>query len=105
MKPLAMLIGIAAVLIGLTLVTPFAFTTFGDNAYIALTILAGLLTIAATRVGTVAMRSVLATMNGTTRKSGTATATRRVRPARASASSTMLPGVPRGATITWFALA
>ncbi len=50
MKPLAMLIGIAAVLIALTSVTPFAFRTLGDNAYIALTITAGLLTIVATRV-------------------------------------------------------
>jgi alpha-1,6-mannosyltransferase len=50
MKPFAMLIGIAAVLIGLTSVTPFAFETFGDNAYIALTITAGLLTAMATRV-------------------------------------------------------
>jgi alpha-1,6-mannosyltransferase len=50
MKPLAMLIGIAATLIALTSVTPFAFETLGDNAYIALTIAAGLLTIAATRV-------------------------------------------------------
>jgi alpha-1,6-mannosyltransferase len=47
MKPL---IGIGAGLIGLTLVTPFAFERAGDNAYIALTILAGLLTIMATRV-------------------------------------------------------
>ena len=50
MKPFAMLIGIAAVLTGLTSVTPFAFETFGDNAYIALTITAGLLTVMATRV-------------------------------------------------------
>jgi alpha-1,6-mannosyltransferase len=50
MKPFAMLIGIAAVLMGLTSVTPFAFETFGDNAYIALTITAGLLTAMATRV-------------------------------------------------------
>jgi len=50
MKPLAMLIGIAAALIALTSVTPFAFETFGDNAYIALTISAGLLTVMATRL-------------------------------------------------------
>jgi hypothetical protein len=50
MKPLAMLIGIAAVLMGLTSVTPIAFETFGDNAYIALAITAGLLTVMATRV-------------------------------------------------------
>jgi alpha-1,6-mannosyltransferase len=48
-KPLAILIGFAAVLIGLTSVTPSAFRTFGDNAYIALTIAAALLAIAATR--------------------------------------------------------
>jgi alpha-1,6-mannosyltransferase len=50
MRPLAGLIGIAIILIGLTSVTPFAFETFGDNAYIALTIAAGLLTIVATRL-------------------------------------------------------
>jgi alpha-1,6-mannosyltransferase len=50
MKPLAMLIGIAAVLIGFTAVTPFAFKTLGDNAYITLTMLTGVLTIVATRV-------------------------------------------------------
>ena len=50
MKPLAMLIGIAAALIALTSVTPFAFETLGDNAYIALTIAAALLTLVATRV-------------------------------------------------------
>jgi alpha-1,6-mannosyltransferase len=48
--PLLRLAGIGAVLAALTLVTPFAFETAGDNAYIALTISAGLLTIAATRV-------------------------------------------------------
>jgi alpha-1,6-mannosyltransferase len=50
MKPLAGLVGIAIILIGLTSVTPFAFETFGDNAYIALTIAAGLLTVVATRL-------------------------------------------------------
>jgi alpha-1,6-mannosyltransferase len=50
MKPLAGLVGIAIILIALTSVTPFAFETFGDNAYIALTIAAGLLTIVATRL-------------------------------------------------------
>jgi alpha-1,6-mannosyltransferase len=50
MSPLARLIGIAAVLIALTSVTPFAFRTLGDNAYIALTMVAGLFTIVATRV-------------------------------------------------------
>jgi hypothetical protein len=46
--PLHLLAGLGAVLIGLTLVTPFAFETHGDNAFIALTIAAGLLVIAAT---------------------------------------------------------
>jgi alpha-1,6-mannosyltransferase len=46
--PLHLLAGIGAVLVGLTLVTPFAFEAGGDNAFMALTILAGLLTIAAT---------------------------------------------------------
>jgi alpha-1,6-mannosyltransferase len=50
MSPLARLIGIAAALIALTSVTPFAFRALGDNAYIALTMVAALLTIAATRV-------------------------------------------------------
>jgi alpha-1,6-mannosyltransferase len=49
MSPLARLIGIAAALIALTSVTPFAFRTLGDNAYIALTMIAALLTIVATR--------------------------------------------------------
>ncbi|HXB79019.1 MAG TPA: hypothetical protein VNX23_16715 [Bradyrhizobium sp.] len=40
--------GIGVALAGLTLVTPFAFQDYGDNAFIALTIVAGLLTIAAT---------------------------------------------------------
>jgi alpha-1,6-mannosyltransferase len=48
--PLHLLAGIGAVLIVLTLVTPFAFEAGGDNAFIALTILAGLLTVVATRV-------------------------------------------------------
>lgn len=48
--PLHLLAGIGAVLLGLTLVTPSAFEAFGDNAFIALTIAAGLLTIAATRL-------------------------------------------------------
>jgi hypothetical protein len=48
--PLHLLTGIGAVLVALTLVTPFAFEAGGDNAFIALTILAGLLTIAATRL-------------------------------------------------------
>src|ERR1700723_4650051 len=50
MSPLAWLIGIAVLLIALTSVTPFAFRTLGDNAYIALTMVAGLFTIVATRV-------------------------------------------------------
>jgi alpha-1,6-mannosyltransferase len=48
--PLHLLAGIGAVLIALTLVTPFAFEAGGDNAFIALTIPAGLLTIVATRL-------------------------------------------------------
>jgi hypothetical protein len=48
--PLHLLAGIGAVLVALTLVTPFAFEAGGDNAFIALTILAGLLTIVATRL-------------------------------------------------------
>jgi alpha-1,6-mannosyltransferase len=50
MSPRAKLIGIAAALIALTSVTPFAFRTLGDNAYIALTMVAALLTIVATRL-------------------------------------------------------
>jgi alpha-1,6-mannosyltransferase len=46
--PLYLLAGIGVALAGLTLVTPFAFQDYGDNAFIALTIVAGLLTIAAT---------------------------------------------------------
>ena len=46
--PLHLLAGIGVVLAGLTLVTPFAFEAGGDNAFIALTIPAGLLTIVAT---------------------------------------------------------
>jgi alpha-1,6-mannosyltransferase len=49
MNSLARLISIAAALIALTSVTPFAFRTLGDNAYIALTMIAALLTIVATR--------------------------------------------------------
>ncbi|HZC96171.1 MAG TPA: glycosyltransferase 87 family protein, partial [Bradyrhizobium sp.] len=48
--PLYLLAGIGAVLFSLTLVTPFAFENGGDNAFIALTIFAGLLTIAATHL-------------------------------------------------------
>src|ERR1700719_3223664 len=48
--PLHLLAGIGAVLVALTLVTPLAFEAGGDNAFIALAILAGLLTIAATRL-------------------------------------------------------
>jgi alpha-1,6-mannosyltransferase len=46
--PLHLLAGIGAALAGLALVTPFAFEAGGDNAFIALTIPAGLLTIVAT---------------------------------------------------------
>jgi alpha-1,6-mannosyltransferase len=49
-RPLHLLASIGAVLVGLTVVTPFAFEAFGDNAFIALTIAAGLLTIMATRL-------------------------------------------------------
>jgi len=45
-----LLVGIGAIFAGLTLVTPFAFRAGGDNAFIALTIPAGLLALAATRV-------------------------------------------------------
>src|SRR3979411_1081620 len=48
--PLHLLAGIGAVLAALTLVTPFAFEAGGDNAFIALTIAAGLLTIVATHL-------------------------------------------------------
>ena len=48
--PFYLLTGIGVVLAGLTLATPFAFETYGDNAFIALTISAGLLTIAATHL-------------------------------------------------------
>src|SRR5260370_22551529 len=48
--PLHLLASIGAVLVALTLVTPFAFEAGGDNAFIALTILAGLLTIVATHL-------------------------------------------------------
>ena len=46
--PLHLLAGIGVFIVGLTLVTPFAFKSFGDNAFMALTIPAGLLTIGAT---------------------------------------------------------
>ena len=48
LPPLHLLAGIGALLVVLTLVTPFAFEAYGDNAFIALTIAAGLLTIVAT---------------------------------------------------------
>ncbi len=54
--------------------------------------------IAATRLASVATRSLPAMMYGTTRKWGIAAAIRRLLPAAVSASSTTLPGVPRGAT-------
>ena len=47
---LYILASIGAFLAGLTLATPFAFQAGGDNAFIALTISAGLLAVAATRV-------------------------------------------------------
>jgi len=46
--PLHLLAGIGAVLATLTVATPYAFEAGGDNAFIALTIAAGLLTIVAT---------------------------------------------------------
>ncbi|WP_051390189.1 DUF2029 domain-containing protein [Bradyrhizobium sp. Ec3.3] len=48
--PLHLLVGIGIVVVGLTLVTPFALEAFGDNAFMAATIPAGLLTIAATQL-------------------------------------------------------
>jgi alpha-1,6-mannosyltransferase len=48
--PLHLLAGIGLVLVALALVTPLAFETLGDNAFIALTMSAGLLTIVATRL-------------------------------------------------------
>ena len=48
MAPLHLLAGIGVFIVGLTVVTPFAFKTLGDNAFMALTIPAGLLTIGAT---------------------------------------------------------
>ena len=47
-SPLLLLTAIGDVIIGLTLATPFAFETYGDNAFMAVTIPAGLLTIVAT---------------------------------------------------------
>jgi alpha-1,6-mannosyltransferase len=47
-SPLILLTAIGAVIVALTLATPIAFERFGDNAFMALTIPAGLLTIAAT---------------------------------------------------------
>jgi alpha-1,6-mannosyltransferase len=46
--PFLLLAGIAVIIIALTLVTPLIFGALGDNAFMALTIPAGLLTIAAT---------------------------------------------------------
>jgi alpha-1,6-mannosyltransferase len=46
--PFHLLAGVGVVIIALTLVTPFAFETLGDNAFIALSIATGLLTMAAT---------------------------------------------------------
>ncbi|MEH2532002.1 alpha-1,6-mannosyltransferase [Bradyrhizobium sp. AZCC 1588] len=46
--PLHLLAVIGVVIVGMTFVTPFAFETLGDNAFIALTIPVGLLTLAAT---------------------------------------------------------
>jgi hypothetical protein len=49
-RAFSLLVGTGAVLVGLTAVTPFAFETLGDNAFIALAIAAGLLTIVATHL-------------------------------------------------------
>jgi alpha-1,6-mannosyltransferase len=49
-RSLHLLAGTGLVLVGLTLVTPFAFQAYGDNAFIALAIAAGLLTVVATRL-------------------------------------------------------
>jgi alpha-1,6-mannosyltransferase len=48
--PLTGLAGVGALLASLSAVIPFAFETYGDNAFIALAIAAGLLTIAATKL-------------------------------------------------------
>jgi hypothetical protein len=48
--PLYQLASIGVIFAGLTLATPFAFRTGGDNAFIAMAIPAGLLTLAATHV-------------------------------------------------------
>jgi hypothetical protein len=50
LPPLCLLAGIGAVIGGLTLVTPFVFEALGDNAFMAVTIPAGLLTIVATQL-------------------------------------------------------
>jgi alpha-1,6-mannosyltransferase len=50
LPPLHLLAGVGAVLVGLTLVIPSAFKAYGDNAFIALTVVAGLLTVLATRL-------------------------------------------------------
>jgi alpha-1,6-mannosyltransferase len=50
LPPLGLLAGMGIILVSLALVTPFAFEALGDNAFIALTIPAGLLTIVATSV-------------------------------------------------------
>src|SRR5262249_17215983 len=50
LAPLHLLVGVGVVIFGMTLVTPHAFETLGDNAFIALTISVGLLTIAATHL-------------------------------------------------------
>jgi alpha-1,6-mannosyltransferase len=47
---LPLLGGVGVLIAGLTLATPFAFEAYGDNAFIALTIAAGLLTIVATQL-------------------------------------------------------
>jgi alpha-1,6-mannosyltransferase len=50
LPPLHLLACIGVVIVGLTVTTPFAFEALGDNAFMALTIPVGLLTIAATHL-------------------------------------------------------
>ena len=50
LPPLHLLAGIGALLVVLTVAIPFAFKAYGDNAFLALTIAAGLTTIVATRL-------------------------------------------------------
>jgi alpha-1,6-mannosyltransferase len=56
--PLSGLVGVGVLLASLSAVIPFAFETYGDNAFIALAIAAGLLTIAATKLADRAPQSM-----------------------------------------------